>query len=109
MPRLIEIRPGVQQAPATLNVHAEDLLTFAATGGRVTSGVASMEIIGIFRTSVLASDGRVLSPAGPPDAVVFRAGRPGRATIEVVVGDPWRSARTVHLEVLVEPAPAAAR
>jgi hypothetical protein len=107
--RLIEIRPSVQPAPATLTVYADDLLTFAATGGRVTSGAASIEIIGIFRTSVLAGDGRILSPAGAPDAVLFRAGRPGPATIEVVIGDPWRSPRTVRLEVLVEPAPTAAR
>jgi len=39
---------------------------------------------------------------GAPNAVLFLARRPGRATIDVVTGDPWRAPQTTTLDVTVE-------
>jgi hypothetical protein len=103
--RLIEIRPGHRRLPATLTLRTGDLLLFAATGGRVTAGAAAVELVGIFQPGVLADDGRILAPAGAPGTVVFRVRGPGRASIEVVTGDPWRSTETAGLDLVVEPAP----
>jgi hypothetical protein len=100
--RLIDIQPIAQDLPADLTVGVGDLLRFAASGGRVRDGTA-VEILGIFTESVLGTDGRVIAPMGPPNAVLFYARLPGRATIDVVTGDPWRSPATRSISILVEP------
>ena len=102
MSRLIEIQPVAQDLPADLTVAVGDVLRFAASGGHVREG-AAVEIIGIFVESVLGTDGRVLTPMGPPNAVLFHARMPGRAAIDVVTGDPWRSSVTRSMTVVVEP------
>lgn len=102
MSRLIEIQPGVAYLPADLTVGVGDVLRFAASGGRVRDGTA-VEILGIFVESVLGTDGRVLAPMGPPNAVLFHARLPGRAAIDVVTGDPWRSPTTRSISIVVEP------
>jgi hypothetical protein len=99
---LIEIQPFAQDLPADMTVGVGDLLRFAASGGRVREG-AAVEIVGIFVESVLGTDGRVLTPMGSPNAVLFHALRPGRATIDVVTGDPWRSPVTQSMTIVVEP------
>ena len=102
MSRLIEIQPVTQDLPADLTVAVGDVLRFAASGGHVHEG-AAVEIVGIFVESVLGTDGRVLTPMGPPNAVLFHARMPGRAAIDVVTGDPWRSPVTRSMTVVVEP------
>lgn len=74
-----------------LHVRVGDLLMFGATGGRLFEGGTTVELLGIFSTSVLSDDGRVLSPVGPPTTALFRALQSGRARIEVIRGDPWQS------------------
>jgi hypothetical protein len=64
---------------------------FGATGGRLLQGGTTVELLGIFSTSVLSDDGRVLSPVGPPTAALFRALQSGQARIEVITGDPWQA------------------
>jgi hypothetical protein len=100
--RLIEIQPIAQDLPAQLTVDVGDVLRFAASGGRVQNGEA-VEILGIFVESVLGIDGRVLAPMGSPNAVLFKARRPGQAAIEVVCGDPWSSPAIRSMTVVVEP------
>lgn len=100
--RLIEIESAAQGLPATLTVEVGDLLMFAATGGHVRSGADAVEMLGVFRSSVLGVEGSVLSPMGAPNTVLFRARRPGRATIDVVTGDPWHTPQTTTMELVVE-------
>lgn len=100
MSRLIEIPGGGQGMPAELVVDVGDVLRFDATGGRVRAGTA-VELVGILVDSVLGTDGTVLTPAGTPNVVLFRAGEPGRAGIDVVTGEPFRSPSTHHLTVVV--------
>lgn len=97
MSRLIEVQP----VPADLTVGVGDVLRFAASGGRVRNGTA-VEILGIFVEGVLGTDGRVLTPMGSPNAVLFHARQPGRATIDVITGDPWHSPATRNVTVIVE-------
>jgi uncharacterized protein YjlB len=101
--RLIEIQPGAGALPSSLTVEAGDVLVFGATGGHVRSGGDAVEIMGTFHTGVLTDDGRILTPMGAPNWVLFRARHPGRATIDVVTGDPWYASRTTVLDIAVQP------
>jgi hypothetical protein len=74
-----------------LHVQVGDLLMFGASGGRLLEGGTTVELLGIFSTSVLSDDGRVLSPVGPPTTALFRALQSGQARIEVIRGDPWQA------------------
>lgn len=106
MPLLIRVEPTAQDLPRRLAVGVGDVLSFAATGGRVRDGPA-VELLGLYVAGVVVPDGRVLSPAGPPGTVLFRAVRPGLAVLEVTTGDPWRSrtSRIVDVEVTSVPVP----
>jgi len=98
--RLIDLRPSQQQMPADLAVATGDVLRFAASGGRVSGGEA-IELVGVFSSAAVGLDGTVLTPAGAPDVVLFRAARPGRATLDVMSGDPFHSPQTVTMTVSV--------
>jgi len=87
MNRLIEIRPMAQGLPQHLTVGVGDVLSFSASGGRVLRGDA-VELVGVLVPGVVATDGRILSPEGPPGTVLFRARHPGRSTLTVVTGGP---------------------
>ncbi len=56
---------------------------FAAMGGHVPEG-AAIEMLGAFVSAVVGTNGEVLSPAGLPNIVLFRACRPGNAIIDVL-------------------------
>jgi hypothetical protein len=101
MGRLIEVQQ-VQGLPPRVTLRVGDALYFAATGGHVQVGADVVEIVGPFLPGVLRENGEILSPMGAPNAVLFLARRPGRATIDVVTGDPWRAPRTTPLEITVE-------
>ena len=98
--RLIELRPNQQKVPADLAVAAGDVLRFAASGGRVREGEA-VELVGVFSSAAVGLDGSLLSPSGAPDAVLFRAVRPGQATLEVMSGDPFHAAQAVTMTLSV--------
>jgi hypothetical protein len=87
---LVEIQ-ACQDLPPVLHVRVGDVLMFGATGGRLLQGGTTVELLGVFSTSVLSDDGRVLSPVGPPTSVLFRTLQPGKARIEVIRGDPWQA------------------
>jgi hypothetical protein len=89
--QLVEIQ-ACQDLPPVLHVRVGDLLMFGATGGRLLEGGTTVELLGVFSTSVLSDDGRVLSPVGPPTTALFRALQSGQAHIEVIRGDPWQAA-----------------
>jgi hypothetical protein len=62
-----------------------------------------IEILGPFLPAVVGDNGQILSPMGAPNAVWFLARRPGRATIDVVTGDPWQAPQTTTLDITIEP------
>jgi hypothetical protein len=99
--RYLDIRPD-EGLPAELVLAVGDVVRVAATGGGVRSGTG-VELLGILTDSVVGIDGSVLSPLGPPGAVLFRAREPGHAVVELVSGDPFREPVTRTLSVRVEP------
>ena len=99
MSRLIEIGPD--EVPRELVLAVGDVVRVAASGGQVRSGTA-VELLGILTDGVLATDGSVLTPLGPPGTVLLRASFPGRAVVDVVSGDPFHSPVTRSLVVRVE-------
>jgi hypothetical protein len=82
-------RPTHQQilgpvAPATFGeLHGVD-----AGGSAGPYRCTAVEILGAFVERVLGTDGRVPAPAGSPNVVLFRARQPGRALLDLAVGDP---------------------
>jgi hypothetical protein len=101
MGRLIEIQQA-QDVPPSLTIQVGDVLRFGASGGHVQSGMDVVELLGHFLPGILGESGQVMAPMGAPNAVLFVARRPGRATIDVVTGDPWHAPQTIILDVTVE-------
>lgn len=101
MSRLIEVQHA-QDLPTSLTIGVGDVLRFGATGGHVHSGAEVVEILGPFLPGVVGDNGEILSPMGSPNAMLFVARRPGRATIDVVTGDPWHATETTALDITVE-------
>jgi len=99
--RLIEVQHA-QASPRSLAIRVGDLLVFRATGGHVWSGANIVEILGPFLPSVLGDEGQILSPMGAPNTVLFLARYPGRATIDVITGDPWHASQTIPLNLIIE-------
>jgi hypothetical protein len=100
MGRLIEIQHA-PEAPARLTMEVGDLLQFAATGGHVRSGTDVLEMLDPSLPAVVAPHGEIISPLGAPTTVMFVARSPGRATIDVVTGDPWRAIQTTEFDITV--------
>lgn len=101
MGRLIEVQTG-QGLPPRLVVRSGDLLVFEASGGHLRSGTESVELLGAFVKGVVGDNLQLLAPLGAPNAVVFFARNPGTAEVDVVVGDPWRSPKTLACRIVVE-------
>ena len=101
MGRLIEIQHA-QGFPASLTIEPGDMLLFDATGGHVLSGEGVVEFLGPFLPGVVGDNGQILSPMGTPNTVLFFARRLGRATIDVVTGNPWGAFETTTLDIIVE-------
>ena len=102
MGRLIEVQDALS-IRKDLTVRIGDVLMFSASGGRVRSGQEAVELLGLFAPAVLGGNEEVLSPAAAPNTALFLAFSAGRATIDVVMGDPWHSHQTATLSVIVEP------
>ncbi len=102
MSRLIDVRPDEEGLPPELVVAVGDVVRFAASGGQVRSGTG-VELLGVLSESVVGTDGSVLTPLGAPGAVLLRARSPGRAVVDVVSGDPFRSPVTRSVVIRVEP------
>jgi hypothetical protein len=97
MARLIDVAYR-DAALGTLRIAVGDVLSCAAIGGRV-SGPDVLELLGPFVEGIATSSGGILSPAGLPNRVLFVARRPGRASIEVFVGDLSRPPQAFTIEV----------
>ena len=101
MPRLIEV-PDAQKCPSPQTIKVGDVFLFHATGGYVRSGDDVIELVGPFVTAIVGDEGKILTPMGPPNAVLFRARQPGRALVNLVTGDPFHSPQTTELRITVE-------
>ena len=101
MSRYIDIRPDEEGLPAELVITVGDVVRFIATGGRIRSGTG-VELLGILSESVVGTDGSVLTPLGPPAAVLLVARSPGSAVVDVS-GDPFGSPVTRSVVIRVEP------
>lgn len=104
MGRLIEIAT-MQGLPPVLDVCIGDLLVFNASGAHVLAGAEAVALLGSFMKSVVGDSQQVLSPAGPPNAVVFLVQRSGLAKISIVTGSPWHGTKTTALELAITVAP----
>jgi hypothetical protein len=100
--RYVDLRPDDEGLPGELVLTVGDVVRVVATGGGIRSG-SGVELLGILTESVVGTDGSVLSPQGPPGAVLLRAREPGRAVVDLVSGDPFREPLTRTLVVRVEP------
>jgi hypothetical protein len=100
--RYIDIRPDEEGLPTELVLAVGDVVRVAATGGGLRTGTG-VELLGILTESVVGTDGCVLTPLGPPGAVLFRAREPGHAVLDLVSGDPFGEPLTRSLVVRVEP------
>jgi hypothetical protein len=98
--RVIEIRPADESVPSPLALQAGDLLLVWATGGRVCSGMDSVEFLGPFLIGVLGIDGQIHVPEGPPSKVAFLARRPGRAEIDIALG-AWPAIRRMRFVLAI--------
>jgi hypothetical protein len=101
MARLIEVQ-NPQGVSSNLALQVGDVLLFNATGGHIQSGDDVVEMLGAFRPAILGDNGEILTPMGAPNTVLFRALRPGQATIDVVHGDPWHAPQTTTLGITVK-------
>lgn len=98
MSRLIDIG---DDAVADLGVRVGDVLSFAASGGKVERGASSVEALGAFLPAVVALNGEILSPETPPTTTLFRALAPGRARLSLYSGQDWSAPETRSVEILV--------
>jgi hypothetical protein len=100
MARLIEITRA-RETPAHLSIRSGDVIMFKAVGAVVCTGADIIEALGPFRPAVIAPDGSLISPEGPPNTVIVLARGPGSATLEVISGEPWRNTERTVLEITV--------
>lgn len=102
MPRLIEVQQE-QAYFASQNIEIGDVLLFHASGGYVRSGVEALELLGVFVIAVVGTEGQVVEPMGPPNAVLFRALNSGEAEITIITGDPFYTPKMTELHIEVRP------
>ena len=101
MPRLIEVQPDQLDSPVQ-GIAVGDVLFFQASGGQVRTGDKVVELLGVFVSAVVGTNGEVMEPIGPPNAVLFRALNSGEAKIAVMAGDPFHGPKTTELLITVE-------
>jgi len=101
MSRLIEVR-RVEDCASPLKIRVGDVLMLAASGARLQVGDDAVELSGPFQSAVVGTTGEVMTPEGPPNAVLVRGRQPGLATIDVFAGESFRASRPSTLTVAVE-------
>jgi hypothetical protein len=98
---LIEVEPA-DGGPATLVVRAGDVLLIRASGCHVRDGESVVEVWGPLVGAVVGRTGEVMTPAGPPNAVLVHARQPGTATLDLFTGDLWHGPRQTMLHLIIE-------
>src|SRR5689334_7014352 len=92
-----------QELPQKIFINAGDVLLFKATGGHPLSGSDVIAYIGVFSESFLLPTGEKIYPQGSPGIVLFKALRPGKALLNLVVKDAWSNPTSGSCEVNIEP------
>lgn len=90
MARLFEI-DDPSACPSPLPLRPGEVARVAVSGGRVVSGGAAVEVLGPFVPAILGAGGALLTPMGPPGAILLVARSPVPAEVEVFAGDPFRA------------------
>lgn len=98
MSRLIDI--GTEPA-SELTVRVGDVLSFAASGGRVEEGDLAIEALGAFQPAVVATNGEVMSPQTPATTMLFRATATGRARLSLFSSLDWAAPTARSVEIVV--------
>jgi len=100
MLRFIEVSDA-RKCPSQI-IKVGDVLMFHAAGGHIRSGEDVVELVGPFVTAIVGDKGVIVTAMGPPNTVLFRARQPGRALVDVLIGDPFHSPRKTKLSISVE-------
>jgi hypothetical protein len=87
--------------PSTLAVGVGDVISLGASGAHIPPAADCVEVLGPFVPAVLGDTGEILTPMGAPNTVLLVARRPGRAIVELFIGDPWRGSRSSNIEIAV--------
>jgi hypothetical protein len=82
-------------------VRVGDVLLVRAAGGLVRTGENVLETLGTFVPAILGTDNSILSPAGAPNTILYRAREAGDALVELVTGDPFYSPHRNHVAITV--------
>jgi hypothetical protein len=98
LPRLFEISDWTN--PILIGVG--DVLLVRAAGARITSGQASLELLGTFVSGAFSREGEAVWPEGLPNIVLYRSRQVGTAISEVVIGGALGSPVRKTLEVQVQ-------
>jgi len=101
MGRLIEVNE-VSEIPSVITIRRADVLLFRVSGGHVTAGTALIQVIGPLITGVFGNNAQIFSPEGAPNAILFLALQAGKAHLEIVTGDPFYTAASRSVEVIIE-------
>src|SRR5690242_13746029 len=101
MARLIEV-DNLDHLPAAIVIKRSDVLLFRASGGYVTAGSDCIRVTGPMTTGTILADATVISPSGPPNAILFEAILQGKSQIEVLTGDPFYAPIAQHIEIRIE-------
>jgi hypothetical protein len=99
--RLLEIQNS-QELPLTLSLNVGDILLVRASGGHSRTGNSVVQMLGPYVPGVVGTNGQMLTPEGPPTAVLFLANSTGQAQIDVVTGDPWFGSVTTPCLITVD-------
>ena len=101
MARLVKVQ-DIGECASPLTLQQGDVILFHAVGGRVRSGRAVVEFLGAYVPGILADNGSIVSPLGAPNTVLFRTRQPGRASVEIISGDPFHRTESTAVEINVE-------
>jgi|SRR4249919_2296171 hypothetical protein len=102
MGRLIDYQPAL--APGSrLAINVGDVIVIKVSGVRVREGADIVEVLGPLMSSVVGDTGEVFSPMGTPNAIVIVGRAAGHATLELMLGEPWRTPKRSTLDLEIAP------
>jgi hypothetical protein len=98
MPRLVKVRDA-RACDSVRALEPGDILLFHGAGGHIRSGEETIEMLGPFRSAIVGDESKILTPAGPPNTVLFRVRQPGQAVIDIITGDPFHSPKITTVQI----------
>ena len=85
MPRFVDAAQDGECLTTRLSLGVGDVVRFSGSGAIVRDGTC-LDVVAILTEAIIATDGTVLAPEGPPNVILVRATAPGSATLDLVVG-----------------------